>query len=143
MKTYLRMLRMIKPYTTQLVLAVVFMLVFSFMSIFSIGMISPFLKALFNKTDSGMVLELPGDEFATPATQGSYDEAGVSHEGDHQRSADLAEQVAQTAATPEDEDAARRERYEKLQSQFTGISSLKLKFSEWVTGTMLKGTKQH
>ncbi|MDX2474600.1 MAG: ABC transporter ATP-binding protein [Candidatus Krumholzibacteria bacterium] len=148
MKTYLRMLRMIKPYLTQLVLAVVFMLVFSFMSIFSIGMISPFLKALFNKTDSGMVFELPGDEFTTPATQdrhieeGSYDEAGVSHEGDHQRSVELAQQAAKPAATGEEDDAARRERYERLQAQFTGISSLKLKFSEWVTGTMLKGTKQ-
>ncbi len=137
MKTYFRMLRMIKPYTTQLVLAVVFMLVFSFMSIFSIGMISPFLKALFNKTDSGMVLELPGDE----VLPGSFDEAGVSHEGDHQRSAELAERAGQPTMGPED-DAARRARYERLKSQFTGISSLKLKFSEWVTGTMLRGTKQ-
>ena len=33
-------------------------------------------------------------------------------------------------------------RYEKLKSQFTGIEAWKVKFSEWVTGTMLKGTKQ-
>ncbi len=142
MKTYLRMLRMIKPYTTQLVLAVVFMLVFSFMSIFSIGMISPFLKALFNKTDSGTVLELPGDEFTSPMVQGSFDEAGVSHEGDHQRSAELAQSVNNNAAATDEDDAARRERYDKLQAQYSGINSLKVKFSEWVTGTMLKGTKQ-
>jgi subfamily B ATP-binding cassette protein MsbA len=141
MSTYWRMLRMIKPYTVQLVLAVVFMFVFSIMSIFSIGMISPFLKALFNKTDSGLVLELPGDEFTAPVTTGSYDEAGVSHEGDHQRSAELAERVSEPPVVVED-DAARRARYEKLKSQFTGVSALKLKFSEWVSGTMLKGSKQ-
>jgi len=141
-KTYLRMLRMIRPYTAQLVLAVVFMLVFSFMSVFSIGMISPFLKALFNKSDSGMVLQLPGEQLAAPVvTRGGLDEAGVSHEGGHPRSAELAAQAGQPAATPED-DATRRARYEHLKSQFTGISSLKVKFSEWVTGTMLRGTKQ-
>jgi len=135
------MLRMIKPYTAQLVLAVVFMFVFSFMSIFSIGMISPFLKALFNKSDSGIVLELPGDEFTAPVATGGLNEAGVSHEGDHQRSADLAAQVSEPK-TEAEQDADRRARYENLKTQFTGISALKLKFSEWVTGTMLKGSKQ-
>ncbi len=135
------MLRMIKPYTIQLVFAVVFMVVFSFMSIFSISMISPFLKALFNKSDSGVVLELPGGELDTPLTQGSFDEAGVSHEGDHSRSAELAEQAGKLQPVPQDDDV-RRARYEKLKGQFTGISALKLEFSEWVTGTMLKGTKQ-
>ena len=96
MSTYLRMLRMIKPYTVQLVLSLVFMFIFSTMSIFSIGMISPFLKALFNKSDSGLVLELPGSELATPkVAAGSYDEAGVSHEGDHRSSAALGEAAAQ------------------------------------------------
>lgn len=140
MKTYLRMLRMIKPYTVQLVLAVVFMIIFSFMSIFSIGMISPFLKALFNKTDSGIVLELPGNELSAPITQGSYDEAGVSHEGDHQQSAQLAERVSQQKLGLNDEE--RRQRYESLKGQFTGVDAWKLKFSEWVSVTMLKGTKQ-
>jgi len=139
-KTYLRMLRMIKPYTIQLVLAVVFMLIFSFMSIFSIGMISPFLKALFNKTDSGVVLELPGNELSAPITQGSYDEAGVTHEGDHQKSAELAERVSQQKMGLNDDE--RRERYENLKGQFTGVDAWKLKFSEWVSVTMLKGTKQ-
>ena len=147
MNTYVRMLRMIKPYTVQLVLAVVFMLVFSTMSIFSIGMISPFLKALFFKSDSGVVVEMPGDQFGLPLTSGGFDEAGVAHEQDYQQSADLAERVARgekpgdAAANPET-DAERRARYEKLKDQFTGIESLKVKFSEWVTGTMLKGTKQ-
>ncbi|MFT5232503.1 MAG: subfamily B ATP-binding cassette protein MsbA [Candidatus Krumholzibacteriia bacterium] len=141
MKTYLRMLRMIKPYTVQLVLAVIFMIIFSFMSIFSIGMISPFLKALFNKTDTGVVMELPGSELSAPITTGSYDEAGVTHEGDHQASADLAERVSQESAQGlNDED--RRERYDSLKDQFTGVDRLKLRFSEWVSVTMLKGTKQ-
>lgn len=115
MSTYLRMLRMVKPYTTQLVVAVVFMVVFSFMSIFSIGMISPFLKALFNKTESGLVLELPGQELAPTAP------------GEVVRPLN---------------DAERRARYEKLRGQFSGVSALKLRFSEWVTLTMLRGTKQ-
>jgi len=135
------MLRMIKPYTVQLVLAVVFMIIFSFMSIFSIGMISPFLKALFNKTDSGVVMELPGNELSAPITTGSYDEAGVAHEGDHQASAELAERVGQQSVQGLDDDA-RRERYENLKDQFTGVDRWKLKFSQWVSVTMLKGTKQ-
>ncbi|MCB1183005.1 ABC transporter ATP-binding protein [bacterium] len=154
MSTYLRMLRMIRPYTTQVVGAVVFMLIFSFMSVFSIGMISPFLKALFNKTDDGAMVEQSGDAFADSplvlpetATGGRTDEAHVSHEGDHADSAALADRVARgapatpAAAAPET-DAERRARYEKLKSQFTGISAWKVMFSEWVTGTMLKGTKQ-
>ena len=72
MSTYLRMLRMIRPYTTQVVGAVVFMLIFSFMSVFSIGMISPFLKALFREPNPGPMkalmesLGLPAGEAMLP-----------------------------------------------------------------------------
>lgn len=57
MKTYLRMLRMVRPYTAPLVLAVVAMLIFSAASVFSTAMLSPFLETLF----------LKGDEVAAPA----------------------------------------------------------------------------
>ena len=153
MSTYFRMLRMVKPYSAHLIGAVVFMLVFSVMSIFSIGMISPFLKALFNKTDNGVVVELPSTELVASGPSamapGSYDEAHISHEAAHDRSAALADAVTRQAAADSgaaapvgETDAERRARYEKLKSQFTGIESLKVKFSEWVTGTMLRGTKQ-
>ena len=48
MPSYLRMIRMIRPYLTQLIL-----------SIFSITMISPFLRALFNTESSALVAESP------------------------------------------------------------------------------------
>ncbi len=47
MNSYLRMLKMIRPYTTQAILAVVFIMLNSFFSVSSFTMISPFLKAMF------------------------------------------------------------------------------------------------
>ena len=47
MQTYVRILKMIKPYLGQALASVFFMVLFSFFSIFSITMISPFLNALF------------------------------------------------------------------------------------------------
>ncbi len=47
MNSYLRMLKMIRPYTTQAILAVVFITMNSFFSVSSFTMISPFLKAMF------------------------------------------------------------------------------------------------
>lgn len=65
MKTYLRMLRMVRPYTAPLVLAVVAMLVFSAASVFSTAMLSPFLETLFLKGDEAAatapVLSVPAD----------------------------------------------------------------------------------
>ena len=48
MRTYLRMIRMIRPYLARLSLAILFMVLFSSTSVFSITMISPFLRALFD-----------------------------------------------------------------------------------------------
>ncbi len=47
MNSYWRMVKMIRPYLTQAVLAVIFVTLFSFFSVFSLTMISPFLKAMF------------------------------------------------------------------------------------------------
>jgi len=143
MKTYWRMLKMVKPYTAQLVLAIVFMVVFSFMSIFSITMISPFLEALFLKgTDTAVV------QFETPPAgeqEGVWDEAGVPHEGRHPESARRAEQAGRDPAAPAAEpetEAERRARYEELKETFTGLESLKVEFKQWAAENMLQGTKQ-
>jgi len=47
MNSYLRMLKMIRPYITQALLAVVFITLYSLFSVISLTMISPFLKAMF------------------------------------------------------------------------------------------------
>jgi ATP-binding cassette, subfamily B, bacterial MsbA len=47
MNSYWRMVKMIRPYLTQAVLAVTFVTLYSFFSVFSFTMISPFLKAMF------------------------------------------------------------------------------------------------
>ncbi len=59
MKTYLRMLRMVRPYTGQLVLAVAAMLVFAAASVFSTAMLSPFLETLFLKGDEAAAVVAP------------------------------------------------------------------------------------
>ena len=89
MKTYLRMLRMVKPYTIQLVLAVVFMVVFSFMNIFSITMISPFLEALFLKGGGETAVEVTTEPAESPLVV--HDEAGVPHESHRAESEELAQ----------------------------------------------------
>lgn len=58
MRSYLRMIRMIRPYLVQLILSVIFMVLFSTTSIFSITMISPFLRALFQAEGPTMIEEL-------------------------------------------------------------------------------------
>jgi subfamily B ATP-binding cassette protein MsbA len=64
MSTYLRMLRMIRPYLTQVILGVVFMVLFSFFSVFSFTMLSPFLKALFAENESQVVSMVEEQESA-------------------------------------------------------------------------------
>jgi subfamily B ATP-binding cassette protein MsbA len=136
MKTYLRMLRMIKPYTAQLTLAVVFMVLFSVMSIFSITMISPFLEALFLK-DSQEAVQVTAAPPGSPlVVQG---EAGVPHDSQPAGSLELAQRPS---GPPAETDAERRARYESLKDNFSGLDSLKFKFKEWAAKNMLQGTKQ-
>ena len=47
LQSYLRMLGLVRPYMVHVVLAIVFMVLFSFFNLFTMAMISPFLKALF------------------------------------------------------------------------------------------------
>ncbi len=56
--SYMRMIRMIRPYLTQLILSIFFMILFSITSIFSITMVSPFLRALFQTEGPSLVSEL-------------------------------------------------------------------------------------
>ena len=138
MKTYLRMLKMVKPYTTQLVMALVFMVIFSVMSIFSITMISPFLQALLLEDDPDALTSA-----ADPATESPLiiqDEAGVPHDSLPERSVELAERDPKAVAAARD--AATRARYEELKDKFTGIDSVKLEFRRWADETLLKGTKK-
>ncbi len=118
MKTYLRMLRMIKPYTIQLVLAVVFMVVFSFMSIFSITMISPFLETLFLKSGTETTVGVIAGPTESPLA------------------------VPGEAGPPAESDDERRARYDSLKDSFSGLDSLKFKFKDWASRNMLQGTKQ-
>jgi subfamily B ATP-binding cassette protein MsbA len=140
MKTYWRMIKMVKPYLGQLVLAIVCMIIFSGMSVFSASMISPFLQALFSEElaaqESTVLADMPG-------ASGVWEEAGVVHEGAHPESAKLAEQVnsEEAADTPRQDDPA-RQRYEDLKAKASGLESLKYKFKDWVDDTLLKGTKQ-
>jgi subfamily B ATP-binding cassette protein MsbA len=137
MKTYLRMLRMVKPYTIQLVLAVGFMVVFSFMSIFSVTMISPFLEALFLKGDDGAQRVTVAEPSGSPLVV--HDEAGVPHESHSARSEELARRQS---GPPVETDAERRARYESLQDTFSGLDQLKFKFKDWAAKNLLQGTKQ-
>ncbi len=67
MKTYLRMIRMVRPYLTQLIIAIVFMVLFSLTSAFSITMLSPFLRALFTEGGSEVVVPALIDQGNAPS----------------------------------------------------------------------------
>jgi subfamily B ATP-binding cassette protein MsbA len=136
MKTYLRMIKMVKPYITQLVLALVFMVIFSLMSVFSITMISPFLQALFLEDEGALVQGVADQSSGAPIIV--QDEAGVPHDSHSVRSQELAERQPPPKET---EDEARA-RYENLKESFTGLDSWKLEFRRWADQTLLKGSKQ-
>jgi len=56
LNSYVRMLKMIRPYLPQAVAAVIFLILFAFFSLFSITLLSPFIKALFlDETLTGSV----------------------------------------------------------------------------------------
>lgn len=75
MQTYLRMLGLVRPYLMHVLLAIGFMVLFSFFNLFTMAMISPFLKALFFMdnpavTASAPAQESPGDAVIIDATTG-------------------------------------------------------------------------
>ncbi|MFO7609004.1 MAG: ABC transporter ATP-binding protein [Candidatus Krumholzibacteriia bacterium] len=128
MNSYLRMLRMVRPYLPQAGLALVFMVMFSFFSVFSFTMISPFLKALFLDTDSQLAREFTGETGAeTAASPLAIAPADT-------------QDAAATGGTMVDDDARRR--LARVQDQVSLVTSLKVRFQDWVQGTLLRGTKQ-
>ena len=113
MNTYPRMLRMIRPYLGQVLLSIVFMILFSVMSVLSITMVSPFLKALFldgKSSQTAAVLEQPAA--ALPAAQGvAADDPG-------------------------------RARFDDLQEKLSWVENVKVEFSDWVQDTLLRGSEE-
>ncbi len=68
------MIRMIRPYLARLSLAILFMVLFSSTSVFSITMISPFLRALFD-VDGAKTLVVGPEEIVTAPIQEADDDA--------------------------------------------------------------------
>ncbi|MFN2371188.1 MAG: ABC transporter ATP-binding protein [Candidatus Krumholzibacteriia bacterium] len=132
MHSYLRMLRMVRPYLPQAGLALVFMVMFSFFSVFSFTMISPFLKALFLDTDSQLAREFTGETVAETAAAPSTAPLIIAP-------ADT-QAAAATGGTMVDDEARRR--LARVQDQVSLVTSLKVRFQDWVQGTLLRGTKQ-
>jgi subfamily B ATP-binding cassette protein MsbA len=111
------MLKMIRPYLPVAGTALVFMILFSFFSVFSFTMISPFLKALFLDGEAPV-----GQEFVPAETAGSA----------------LVVVPADTAAG----DLELRERLADLEETVSVFTKAKVRFQDWVQSTLLKGTKQ-
>ena len=118
MQSYWRMLKMVRPYLPLAGAAFVFMVLFSFFSVFSFTMISPFLKALFLDENTQMVGELTV--------------AGTAPTG-------LAVAPVDTIAGG---DADTRDRLAYLEDKRDLFDRAKISFQEWVEGTLLRGTKQ-
>jgi len=112
MNSYLRMLKMIRPYTTQAILAVVFITLFSFFSVFSFTMISPFLKAMFldDNTVPAVVVESDTNQ-KIPAT------------------------------TPDDGDETRK-RFDSLDEKLSWSNQIKTDLLVWTNENFLDGSRQ-
>ncbi len=113
MNTYGRMLRMIRPYTGQVVLSVVFMVIFSVLSVLSITMVSPFLKALF--LDEQAAVSAQGEPGSIPLT---------------------------TATATVDSTDAAHVRLQDIQQKLSWVENIKLEFSTWVQETLLQGSDE-
>ncbi len=71
MHTYLRILRLVRPYLPQVILSMLCMVVFSLLSVFGIVMLGPFLRALFS-TEPG-ALEAAREAAVAAETAGVWD----------------------------------------------------------------------
>jgi ATP-binding cassette, subfamily B, bacterial MsbA len=118
MNTYLRMLKMIKPYIAHTAGAVVLMVVFSTTSIFSLGMLLPFLNALFLEETAAVVVVEESPELP------------------------LLVQDSAVPVVPEIQSTVVAEDPESLREKIEGVGSLRENLLEWVNGYFLKGTKQ-
>ena len=127
MHTYWRMLRYVRPYTAHVAISVLLMIVFSVLSIFSIWMISPFLKTLFSPEPTVVVTTV------APALlpPGSTDGAAVAR-GDGGPAAVVAE-----ARGADDSATAARD----LQRRVKGLTGLRDRLKARMDGWLLRGTK--
>ncbi|RKZ19418.1 ABC transporter ATP-binding protein [bacterium] len=122
MQSYWRMLKMIRPYASQAVAAFVFMVLFSFFSVFSFTMISPFLKALFLDESP-----LPTTELAVTGSAATTI-AGAP--------------VDTTVAADAVQDADSRDKLAYLEDKMDLFDRAKIVFQDWVESTLMRGTKQ-
>jgi len=116
------MLKMIRPYASQAVAAFVFMVLFSFFSVFSFTMISPFLKALFLDESP-----LPTTELAVTGSAATTI-AGAP--------------VDTTVAADAVQDADSRDKLAYLEDKMDLFDRAKIVFQDWVESTLMRGTKQ-
>ncbi|MCP4290414.1 MAG: ABC transporter ATP-binding protein [bacterium] len=112
MNSYLRMLKMIRPYAPQASIAVLFIVLYSFFSVFSFTMISPFLKALFLDENPSVVevVEEPKNEALL--------------------------------VDPKNEDTETRERLESINQKTTWSDQVKMEALNWANENLLDGTRQ-
>jgi len=122
LQSYWRMLKMIRPYASQAVAAFVFMVLFSFFSVFSFTMISPFLKALFLDESP-----LPTTELAVTGSAATTI-AGAP--------------VDTTVAADAVQDADSRDKLAYLEDKMDLFDRAKIVFQGWVESTLMRGTKQ-
>jgi len=129
MQTYVRILKMIKPYLGQALASVFFMLLFSFFSIFSITMISPFLNALFLHDDVVEFADL-GITRSAADTMVVQDEASLQ----------AVEQ--QSVAQQSDAQQSVEQKPADVRSTLSLVDRWKIDFRDKVGGYMLRGTRQ-
>ena len=125
MNTYLRMLRMIRPHLTRVIVAVVFTVLFSFFNLFSLTMLAPFVKTLFAGSSSTTLLT------PAPASTDSIQVAAATAAADSAAS----ERVA-TATDPGIEGLAVMRRINGFAAQ------AKAQVMGWVNDVLLQGSKQ-
>jgi subfamily B ATP-binding cassette protein MsbA len=130
MPIYWRMLRYVRPYTTHVAISVLLMIVFSVLSIFSIWMISPFLKTLFlpepkvvvRTVEPDLFSPMPGTVAAVAAVAG--EPGGPAAIAPDDRGKDG------TAASAQD-----------LQRRVEGLTALRDRLKARMDSWLLRGTK--
>ncbi len=126
METYLRVLRLVRPYLRHILLSMGFMVVFSLLSGFSIVMIAPFLEALFEKDRTAVVAvrEAPADSVVAVAGAGPAVPARAVTDGD----------------TAGEGGKARLEQVEQLQRRFS-LTRLRDDLEQRLNAWLLRGTR--
>ncbi len=149
MQGYTRMLRYIKPYAAHLTVSVLFMVLFSFLSTFSIWMISPFLGTLFS-SDGAAAVTAPaapgsgaaGGLLAGPSA-GAGEAAGAAGAGVAGAQAPPAGGAAPSTAADAGGTSvgAGGQRAREIQRQVSGLSALRDNVKRQVDGWLLRGSK--